>query len=126
MKTYLPLAIVLALLLFLPSADANIPGFVDLPGQVESGITSAVIWGISWLFVQLLTLIPLLKFLDEFKLPLSMAVSAQLIAWIERVVPDAFGGVAIAGIIFVLAILALFGVGEVLRQRGASGFTARR
>lgn len=126
MKTYLgPAAVVLLLLLLPVSAGPSIQGIVDLPGEVEGKITAFFVFAISWLFVQLITLVPVLSFLDEFKIPLAMAVSAQVIAWIERIVPDAYGGIAIAGIVFLLSILALFMTARELMRRNAPGFRAR-
>ncbi|HJZ04618.1 MAG TPA: hypothetical protein VJ327_02005 [Patescibacteria group bacterium] len=125
MKTYLGPILVLAVLLLLPASSAMNAGFVDLPPQVETGITAVIVFGVSWLFVQLINLISWLAFLEQFKMPLALAISAQLIAWIEQLVPDAYGGVAITGIVFLLAILALFGVGEQLRKMNAPGFRAR-
>ena len=58
-------------------------------------------------------------------MPLALAVSAQLIAWIEQLVPDAYGGVAVSGIVLVLAILALFGIGGQLKEMNAPGFRER-
>lgn len=127
MKKFLAPLIVLLLVVFLPVSNSfgTVLGFVDLPGEVEAGITAVVVWVISWIFVQLITLIPLLAFLEQFKLPLALAISAQLITWAEVIIPDAFGGVAIAGIVFILAILALFGIGEQLRKQEAPGFRSR-
>lgn len=128
MKKYLAPVVILLTLLLLPaiSAAGSVGlGFVDLPDQVETGITAVIVFAVSWLFVQLITLVPFLKFLDEFKLPLAMAVSAQVITWIENIVPDAFGNVTIAGIVFVLAILSLFGIGNQLRKMNAPGFRSR-
>jgi len=108
--------------LLLSACTPAVQGFVDLPDKTEAGITAVVVWLVSWLFVQLITLLPFLKFLEDFKTPLSMALAGQLISLIENAVPDAFGGVAIAGITFILTILALFGVGEVFKARGYRGF----
>jgi hypothetical protein len=118
------LVLVLFALLLTACAPA-VAQFVDLPDNVEGGITAVVVWAVSWLFVQLITLWKFLSFLEEFKMPLALALSAQLIALIENAVPDAFGGVAIAGIVLILTILALFGVGEVLRKRNVRGFKSR-
>lgn len=120
MKRFLSL-FALALLMVACSPTA-VQGFVDLPDTVEAGITGVVVWLVSWFFVQLVLLLPFLSFLEEFKQPLALALSAQLIALIENAVPDAFGDVAVAGIIFVLTILAFFGVGQVLQRRGVRGF----
>ena len=125
MKQYLAPAVIVAMLLLLPASAAVNMGFVDLPPQVETGITAVVVFGVSWLFVQLITLVPFLAFLEQFKMPLALAVSAQLIAWIEQLVPDAYGGVAVSGIVLVLAILALFGIGGQLKEMNAPGFRER-
>jgi hypothetical protein len=101
-------------------------GFVQLPDTVQAGITAVILWAVSWLFVQLITLVPWLAFLDEFKTPLAMAIAAALIGWIQNAVPDAYGAVAILAIQLVLAILALFKVGEVLQKRNVRGFKARK
>ena len=120
-----PLVVVVVLLL-LPAQAIGGMGFVDLPTGVETGIASVVLFAISWIFVQLVTLWKPLQFLDQFKVPLATAITAQLIAWIEQIVPDAFGGVAVAGIVFVLAILAVFGVGQELAAQNAKGFRTRQ
>lgn len=128
MKYLAPVLIALIVVLVPASSVAGSVGlgFVDLPQNVETGITAVIVFAVSWLFVQLITLVPFLQFLEEFKMPFALAISAQLIAWIENLVPDAFGGVAIAGIVFVLAILAVFGVGEQLYKMNAPGFRARK
>ena len=92
MKKFLAPAIVVLVLVLLPASSAAGSvgvGFVDLPDNVETGITAVIVFAVSWLFVQLITLIPFLAFLDEFKLPLAMAVSAQVITLIENAVPGA-------------------------------------
>lgn len=127
MKKFYAPAIIVLLLLLLPSVGGGtgVMPFVDLPNGVEVGIASLILFLASWLFVQLITLFPFLAFLDEFKVPLATAVSAQLIAWIEQLVPDAYGDVAISGIVFILAILAVFGVGAKLAKMNARGFQSR-
>lgn len=126
-RNILSLFVVLAMAVFVLSACAPaVQGFVDLPDEVEGGITAVIVWAVSWLFVQLITLVPFLSFLDEFKMPLALAIAAQLIAFLENIIPDAFGGVAIAGIVLVLTVLALFGVGEQLRKREVRGFKSRK
>jgi len=93
-------------------------GFVALPDDVKVGIVAVVVWLVSWVFAQLIALVPFLKFLEEFKEPLALAISAALIGALENAIPDAFGTIAVIGIQLVLALLALFGVGGVLKQRG--------
>ena len=67
MKKVFILAFLVAVLL--TSCAPAVQGFVDLPDNVEAGITAVVVWLVSWLFVQLITLLPFLAFLDEFKMP---------------------------------------------------------
>lgn len=119
-------AVVAMAVAFLLSACSPVAGVVqsvvDLPDTVEANITALVLFGVSWLFVQLITLVPFLKFLDEFKVPLSMGIAAQLIGFIESAVPDAYGAVAILAIQLLLAVVALFLTAEKLRARGVKGF----
>ena len=95
---------------------------VDLPDTLEADITALVLFGVSWVFVQLVTLVPFLKFLDDFKVPLSMAISAQLIGLIETSVPDAYGAVVILALQLILAVVALFLTAEKLKARGVRFF----
>lgn len=128
MKKLLAPALVTLVVILLPSSSASNSvglGFVELPQNVQTGITAVIVFGVSWLFTQLITLAPFLKFLDEFKLPFATAISAQVIAFIQNNVPDAFGGVAVSGIVFLLAILSLFGVGQQLIKQNAPGFRSR-
>ena len=92
--------------------------FVALPDDLKVGITALVLWAISWAFVQLITLVPFLKFLDDFKQPLALAISAALIGAFEDAVPDQYGNVAIIGVQLVLAIIAMFQVNKTLGARG--------
>lgn len=92
--------------------------FVELPGEVKSGITAVVLVAVSWVFAKLISLVPYLKFLDPFRVPLAMAIAIELIRVVEVAVPDAFGPIAILALQLVLAVLALFGVAEKLKERG--------
>lgn len=92
--------------------------FVALPDPVKIALTGAVVWIVSWLFAQLIAMVPFLKFLEEFKEPLALAIAAALISWIENIVPDAYGGIAVAGIQLLLVILAFFGIGNGLKKKG--------
>jgi hypothetical protein len=78
-----------------------------------------VLVAVSWLFVKIIALWAPLKFLDQFRLPLAMALSAELIGWIQNAVPDAYGAVAVLALQLVLAVLALFITFDKLRERGA-------
>jgi len=136
---YLPfivIAVIVALTVFtpLPAAseaqaeesaapnNALVQTFVDLDDNVELGITGVVVWLVSWFVAQLIFMLPFLKFLEDFKQPLALALAAQLIAFIEHSVPDAFGGIAVAGVVLLLAVLAYFKIGEALTARGVRGF----
>lgn len=96
--------------------------FVALPDPVKIALTGAVVWIVSWLFAQLIAMIPWLQFLEEFKEPLALAIAAALIGWIEAAVPDAYAGIAVAAIQLLLVILAFFGVGQGLKAKGVRLF----
>lgn len=96
--------------------------FVQLPPTLKADITALVIFLVSWLFLKLVELVPALKFLEEFRVPLAMALAAQLIGLIEVSVPDAYGSVAILAIQLILAVVALFLGAEKLKARGIRGF----
>ena len=93
-------------------------GFVALPDEVKVGIISAVLWLVSVVFAYLITLAPFFRFLEDFKQPIALAIAAALIGALENAIPDSLGAAAVIGIQLVLALLALFGVGTVLKKRG--------
>jgi len=109
-------------LLFLTACATAGQGFVELPGDAKAGITAVLLVGVSFVFAKLITLIPLLKFLESFREPLAFAIAAELIGFIQNIVPDAYGAIAILGVQLVLAILAVFGVANELKRRNVRGF----
>jgi hypothetical protein len=122
MKTFKFLSLfVLAAVLLAACAPAS-QGFVALPDGVRLGITAVVVWVVSFFLAKLIALVPFLSFLEEFREPLALAIAAALIGWIENIVPDAYGAIAVIAIQLILAILAFFGVGNVLKKRGVKGF----
>lgn len=94
-------------------------GFVELPDPVKAGITAVVVWLLATLFTNLILLVPFLAFLVPFQLPIALALAAALIGWLERIIPDAWGTVAVLAIQVVLALLAMIGVGQALAAQGA-------
>lgn len=96
--------------------------FVQLPDTLKADITALVLVIVSWLFMKLLELVPALKFLEEFRVPLAMALASQLIGLIEVGVPDAYGQVAIIAIQLILAVVALFLGAQKLKDRGVKAF----
>lgn len=122
MKKYLGPAVIAVIVALIPATQANVGlGFVDLPQSVEAGITAVITFAVGWALTKIILLLPFLEFLRDFETQFALAVSAQLIALVENAVPDAYGGVAVSGIVFVLAILALFGIGEKLWGKKESG-----
>jgi hypothetical protein len=99
-----------------------IQGFVELPDELKIVITSLILAAVSFVFAKLIALVPFLAFLEQFRQPVAMAVAAALIGWFQNIVPDAYAAVAILGLQLVLAVLALFKVGDVLKERGVKGF----
>ena len=53
--------------------------FVALPDPLKLGIAGVVLWLVSTLFANLIILVPFLVFLEQFKEPLALAISAALI-----------------------------------------------
>lgn len=94
-------------------------GFVELPDPVKLGIEAVVVWLLAALFTNLILLVPFLAFLVPFQIPIAMALAAALIGWLEQIIPDAWGTVAVYAIQFVLALLAMIGVGQTLVAQGA-------
>ena len=96
--------------------------FIALPEDVKAGIMAVVLAVVSFVFAKLIALVPFLKFLDEFRAPLALAIGASLIGWLENVLPTGFDQPVILALQFILAVLALFGVGTVLKAKGVKGF----
>jgi len=96
--------------------------FVALPDPVKVGITAVVLWGVSFFFAKLIALVPFLKFLEEFREPLALAIAASFIGWLENALPTGLDNVAVLAIQLLLAVLAAFGVGNALKARGVRGF----
>lgn len=106
-----------------PVAGA-VQGVVDLPDPLEANITALILVVVSWVIAQLIVLVPFLRFLEDFKTPLALGISAQLIAFVEQAVPDAYGAAAILAIQLLLVVVGLFMTAETLRLRGVRGFKA--
>ena len=92
---------------------------VALPDPVKAGITAVVVYVVSLLFANLLALLPFLAAFAEFVQPAAVIIAMALIGWIEKAVPDAFGAVAVLAVQLVLALLAVYGIGEGLAAMGA-------
>lgn len=93
-------------------------GFVALPDDVRAGIGAVVLVVVSWVLAKLITLVPFLAFLEEFRVPLASAIAFALVDFIQNAVPDAYGSVAVLALQLVLAVLALFLTFDKLRLRG--------
>ena len=117
-KLFPLVAMVLVFILSACSAVAARAQFVQLPDPLKADITAVVVFVVSMAIAKLILLIPYLKFLDEFSVPLGMAIASQLIGLIERATPDAYGNVVILALQLVLAVLALFLAGEKLKAKG--------
>jgi hypothetical protein len=93
--------------------------FAELPSAIKVSIAAVVTWLVSMVLANLILLVPFLQFLEQFQGPLSLALAAAVISYVERIVPDAYGRVAIAALQLVLAVLAVFGIGAELAAMGA-------
>ena len=94
-------------------------GVIALPEPLKASLTAVVVVVVSVLFANLVLLLPFLAFLEPFKVQVAIAAAMTLIAFIEKAVPDMYAAVAIAAIQLVLAILAVFGIGQTLAAMGA-------
>lgn len=121
MKKFLPI-LLLAFLLVSCAPVPALQGFAPLPDTVKVGITAVVLFVVSFFLAKLLALVPFLKFLEEFREPLALAIAAALIGWIESAVPDAYAQVAVIALQLILAVLALFGIGTTLKNKGVKAF----
>ena len=86
-------------------------GFVELPDLVKAGVTAAVVSVASLLFANLLALLPFLAPFAQFVAPAAAIIAAALIAYVQRIVPDAFGAVAVKAVEIVLLLLSMYGIG---------------
>lgn len=118
MKVLRLLVLVLLAVLLLSACSASVAGFVQLPDDVRAGIGAVILVVVSWALAKLITLVPFLKFLDEFRVPLASAIAFELVNVIQNAVPDAYGTVAILALKLVLAVLALFLTFEKLQKKG--------
>ena len=116
------LFVLMALSVFVLSACGLAAGaqsqFVQLPDTLKVDITALVVVAVSWLFARLIALAPPLRFLNEFRLPLAMAIASQLIGLVETATPDAYGNVVILALQLVLAVVSLFLVANQLKAKG--------
>lgn len=119
------LSVVLAGLALFTYAGTTTAQVISIPMDVKDGVTAAVIWGVSWVFLQLITLVPWLSFLDQFKIPLATSIAAEIISLLEVNVPGQFEGVTVAAIVLVLALLALLETVKSLSRMDAPGFRSR-
>ena len=97
-------------------------GFVALPEDVKAGILAVVLFAISFVFAKLIALVPFLAFLEELREPLALAIGASLIGALENALPTGYDAVAILALQLILAVLAMFGLGNVLKEKGVKGF----
>ena len=118
MKKVFSIVVLLAIVaLALTACTAQ--GFVGLPDDVQTGINMVAVLLIGYAFAYVVALVPFLSFLEQFKLPLAAAVSAQLISFLQVSVPDQYGDIAIHGLRLLLAVVALLMAGVQLKRQGA-------
>lgn len=108
----------LVLVVLVLSACGPRAEFAQLPDTLKADITALVLVVVSWLVAKLITLIPPLRFLAEFQVPLAMAIAAQVIGYIETATPDAYAAVVILALQLVLAVLALIFTAAQLKAKG--------
>lgn len=85
-----------------------IQAFVQLPDEVRATLTGLVIAGVAILFNLAIAHFPFLEFLRKYQAEWSLSLATGLIVWLENLIPDRLGDVAIKGIAFLLAVIALY------------------
>lgn len=96
-----------------------VASFVALPDSIKAGIAAVVLYIVTAVLTNIILLVPFLAFLEAFKIPLAAALGMQIIAWLEKILPDAYPQTSILAVQLALAILAAFGVGVTLAAQGA-------
>jgi hypothetical protein len=117
--------VLLAFALFLAACSAGqgaVQGFVELPDDTKVRLTALVVAAVAFLFAKLIELVPGLKFLEEFRVPVSLAFAAELINLLQNAVPDAYGAVAVAAVQLFLELVAVVLVFAKLKERGIKPF----
>jgi len=82
-------------------------------------VTAVVVFVASVAFANLLVLLPFLAPFEQFVNPAAVIIAGALITWIEKSVPDMYGKAAVFAVQLVLALLAVWGIGEGLAAMGA-------
>lgn len=103
----LSLFVLILAVLLLSACSPAVQGFVELPDGIKVRLTAMIVATVAFFFLKLVELWPPLKFLEQFRLPFSLALAAELINLIQNSVPDMYAGVAVAAITLVLEIVAL-------------------
>lgn len=97
-------------------------GFVALPDSTKVAITALVVAAVGFAIAKLIALAPFLKFLEDFRQPLGLALSAALIEALQNVLPSAYPEVSILAVELILAIIAALKVFDILKTRGVRFF----
>ena len=82
--------------------------FVELPGPIVASITGLVVGLFALLFNFLIARYPWLEFLRKYQQEWALGLAALLVDAIQNWIPELYGKVAITGIEFLLAVIALF------------------
>jgi len=104
------------------SPAQGVAQFVELPEDAKIRITALVVAVVAFFLAKLVELVPFLKWLEEFRMPFSLVLAAELIGLIQNAVPDAYAGVAVAAITLILELVALVLVFVKLKERGVRAF----
>lgn len=85
-------------------------GFVALPDPIKAGITAILAWVVSAVIANLVLLLPFFEFFRQFELQFVMALSALVIDWLQKNIPDAWGTASQYALQLVIAVLVVLGV----------------
>lgn len=96
--------------------------FVQLPDETKVAISGLILAVVNLLFMYAVSVVPWLKFFEQYKEEWAMAISAALILWLENVLPEAYPDAAILAVQLLVA-LGLIIVGKyLLKRNGVRGF----
>ena len=94
-------------------------GFVALPDPVKAGVVAVVVWVVSFLFANLVALVPFLAFLAQYIPQIAIVVAGLVVSQIEKLLPTGYPEISIKAVELVLMILGVLGVGLKLAAQGA-------
>jgi hypothetical protein len=97
--------------------------FVDLPSNVELGVTALIVGLFDVAILWTIARAPFLKFFSAYKEEWGLALSAAFLAWLEGFLPSSHPEISVLAVTLGLAIFAAIGFfKKFAARRGVQGF----